>query len=201
MWNILDKYTKYIWLDILLDNKDFLLFTIDHLLYYHKKHLILRKKIDKEIEKIIIQKTINKQDISQRVSEQLDINNQIRTYFVSLVIELSKIFESDNIFKEEIDNLWCFGYERLKRWKSERIKTLSDTIIHFRDACVHNKNQDISTQPEFKKHNIEWWIIHLDFACDSNNSNWVFMIWNWQLGFNKIEEIIKTTLVYFFLKK
>lgn len=202
MRKILDTYIKDNWLHIFLNDRDSILFYIDRLLYYHKEHLILRWLIDNEMDEMIIKWDIpeRKKQIRKRIDEQVEINNNIRAHFILFIIELAKIFESNSAFKKIFNKLWCVKYERLHHWKPKKVKTLSDTVIHFRDACVHNKNKEISTRPEFKKHKIEWRIIHLDFVCDGNSSARVFMIWHWKISFDKIESMIKELLKHYYTR-
>jgi hypothetical protein len=110
------------------------------------------------------------------------------------------MFESEKEFKKRINKLWLpTSYVRLRNGEKEDVKSLSRMIIHFRDACVHHIDEEISRLPEFKGHeDSDWWNIHLKFAVDYPSEAWVFMIWEWRLHLNKVKEIINETLKYFF---
>lgn len=71
------------------------------------------------------------------------------------MIEIANILEYDEIFKEQINSKFSIiKYSRIKRKASKPVEKIVDQIIHFRDACVHNRNEGISKRTAFKEHNI-----------------------------------------------
>lgn len=208
MRRILDQYCKNNWLNVWLPDNSDLLFYFDNMLYYHDKHLQLRKTIEDQNNKIIKEMVTNqglsdttKTHISNLANKQWELNKYIRAFFTLSIVELSKIFKENKEFKKYInDKIYVYPYERLYRWNPKNISCLSDMIVHFRDACTHSQTEEISKRPEFKEYNINWKDIHLDFTCDWKTSEWVFMIWHWVMKFKDFENVIKETLTYIYLK-
>lgn len=138
---------------------------------------------------------------SKLAAKQWSINKYIIAFFTLSIIELSKIFEENKKFQNHLDSkIYIHPYERLRRWKTVLISTLSDKIIHFRDACTHSQIKEISKRPEFKEYNINWRNIHLNFTCDWKTSERVFMIWHWEIKFSDFEDVIKETLNFLYSK-
>ena len=205
----IDKYIEHIWLNIYLDPKDDLLFYIDNYLFYHFEHLKLRWVIKGHLDAIInewfkecgFSKETNN-IITDNCNKQEFINSYIKSFFVLLIIEISKFIEWDIPFKKKINqSILITSYERLRRGKPVSVDTISDQIIHFRDACVHNRNQEISKWPEFKRLNINREDIHLNFVCDSKTSSRLFMIWHWTFTFDTMIQLINLILNYYWSKK
>lgn len=198
MWKIL----KNQWKDYFLPQNNDLLFYIDNLLFFHRKHLRLRKKIAKIpihiYEKDSQELELYKRNFTKIAKEQEKLNRYIKSFFILTIIETSKILEDNEIFKNELNkNITIINYDRLRNWNKEKVTKISNQIKHFRDACVHNKNKEISKMPEFKENNINWGEIHLEFTYDGDNEEQVFMIWEWMLKFKTVEKIIEEILKHF----
>jgi hypothetical protein len=97
------------------------------------------------------------------------INFYIKSFFILIIIEISKLLEIDDntSFKDELNKkIPITKYHRVKFNKYPEVTTISEQIIHFRDACVHNKNLGISQNTQAKKAGLNLDGIHLDFTCD-----------------------------------
>ncbi len=183
-------------------DNDFLRF-VDNLFWYHKKHLRLRNLL-KQHEELLIKSPEEFFDWLKKfklAEKQIDVNVNIKAFFALVMIELSKRIEEDNVFRwtldESISMDWYYYY-RLRYKKKELVDTITKQIKHFRDACVHKEDDKISTWPEFVEHNIEWWKMFLPFTTNWERHDWYFMIWKWNLPFNRLEQIIEYTFNYYY---
>lgn len=92
------------------------------------------------------------------------------------IIEVAKLLEGDPTFENKINgSISIVAYKRLKKHTPNQVLTISDQIRHFRDACVHHRDEEISKWPEFKEFNLSG-DLHLEPAHDYKIHTPVFMI-------------------------
>ncbi len=202
------KYLKKYKYKYFLPENDFLYF-VDNLFWYHKKHLKLREVL-KQHEWLLM---TNPEEFVRWVKEyklaekQTEVNVNIRAFFTLVIVELFKLTEKDKVFSKILDesismDWYCYHRvyrKEIKRWEENyNIDRISKQIRHFRDACVHKEDDKISTNPEFVKHDIDWWNMYLPFTTDWENKERYFMIWDWRLPFHRLEQIIEYTLNYYY---
>jgi hypothetical protein len=93
------------------------------------------------------------------------------------IIEVAKLLEGDPDLKKKLDdNIPIIPYKRLYNHKPRNVRIISRQIKHFRDACVHHKDEEISKWPEFKEFNLSGGDSHLDPTHDYKTHTPVFVI-------------------------
>jgi hypothetical protein len=107
------------------------------------------------------------------------------------------MIDSDELFSNELDKKILMDWYYYNRIKYKKVDSISKQIKHFRDACVHKEDDNISVYTEFVERKINWWYLHLPFTVSQDLKRY-FIIWEWKLPYERFEQIIKYTLEYYY---